>query len=108
GRLVDTDAALLGERVALGRVVADADDQFGVPVIVQIGAPDSVAPSQMVVDDVSLPKLVAIKRRRVDHHLVSVPRLDGRNEGPAPLELVYLDLTCSSAAFGVRLIPLTN
>src|SRR5262249_29799888 len=78
-RLVDAHAALLARLVA--QVVAHADDQLVAAVAVEVGAPDGVAPLQLVVEDVPLPQPHArITRRRVDDDLVAVPRLDGGDE----------------------------
>src|SRR4051812_7582609 len=89
GALVDPNAAALLERVAhlLVRVVAHADDEFVRAVAVEVREPHRVSPPQLLVDDVPVPQLPAGLRRRVRHHLIAVPRLDGRDDARAPVAL---------------------
>src|SRR5579859_6285752 len=73
-RLVDAHPTPLARLLAA--IIAHADDQFVAAVAVEVRAPDGMAPAQALVDDVPLPQSAFLLRRRVDHHLVAVPRLD--------------------------------
>src|SRR5215471_14268322 len=101
-RLEDAHPGFLAGLVA--EDVANADYQLVAAVAVEVGAPDGMAPFQLVVQDVTVPQSVRIVGWRVHNDLVAVPRFDGGNEGPAILELAELDLAGAAAAFGVRLI----
>src|SRR5262249_39654627 len=67
-RSVDAHAAPLARLHA--QVVAHADNQLVVAVTVEVGAPDGMAPLQLVIDDLALPQLALFIRRRVDHDLM--------------------------------------
>src|SRR5262249_31284858 len=103
-RAVDAHAAALARLVA--QVVADADDQLVAAVAVEVGAPDGVAPAQALVQDVPVPgaRRRPAFRRRVDDHLVAVPRLDRGDERGAVLELALLDLAGAPTAARVVLV----
>src|SRR5262249_46981529 len=108
-RLVNAYAAPFLEGVALGRVVADADDQLVVAVAVQVGTPDTVAPAELFVDHVPVPHLLGrVLGLGVDNDLVAVPWLDGGDVLLAVLQLALLDLAGAAIALRVGLVALAD
>src|SRR5262249_37570810 len=73
GALVNAHAALLGERVPLRRIVANADDETVTTTAIQVGTPDGMAPAEMVVENLAIVRLATLANL-VDNDLVAVPR----------------------------------
>ena len=63
-----------------------------------------MAPAQVGVENVPLPQCPRRLGLGVDDNLEAVPRLDGRQELFAVLELALLDLAGTSTSLGVVLI----
>src|SRR5262249_2547337 len=64
----------------------------------QVGAPDAVAPLQLLIEHMTHPQAVGINGRRVDDDLMAVPRLNRGNVSRAVLQLALLDFAGTAIA----------
>src|SRR5262249_48138646 len=84
-RLENPYTAFLAPLVA--QIVADADNKLIAPVAVEIGAPDGMAPFQLVVENMALPQDSGAGGRSIHDDFITVPRLDCCDKVSAILEL---------------------
>src|SRR5262249_9506219 len=77
-RLENPHTAFLARLVA--EVIADSDSQLVAATAIEIGTPAGMAPFQLVVENMALPKVGGVGRRSVHNDLVAVPRFNGCDE----------------------------